>query len=111
MKKLSIVSIVLALVLSIVPAMAACDESIRGKTPSTFHALSGMPSGERAALIPLTDDQLASKEGGRSCFACTGVNIAVPVLINISVLSTEVTQGNLVLLSQSNSFPRRGSRR
>jgi hypothetical protein len=90
--------------------MAASDESI-SKTPSTFHALSRMPGGERAALTPLTDEQLASKEGGRSCFACTGVNIAVPVLINISVSSTGVTQTNSVLLLQSTSFPRRGSRR
>jgi hypothetical protein len=42
---------------------------------------------------------------------CTGVNIAVIIPINISVLSTGVTQGNLVQLSQSISFPRRGSRR
>jgi hypothetical protein len=33
------------------------------------------------------------------------VNIAVLVPINISVLSIGVTQGNLVLLSQSISFP------
>jgi len=106
-KKLSIISIVLALVLSIGPAMAASDESISGQTPATFQALSRMPSGKRAAFTPLTDDQLASIEGGRSCFVCNGVNIAVPVLINISVLSRGITQGNLVLLSQSTSFPRR----
>jgi bacteriocin-like protein len=106
-KKLSIISIVFALVLSIVPAMAASDESISGKEPATFHALSRMPSGKHAALSPLTDNQLASIEGGGSCFVCTGVNIAVLVPINISVLSTGVTQGNLVLLSQSISFPQR----
>ena len=105
MKKLSIISIVLALVLSIVPAMAASDESISGKAPATFHALSRMPSGQPAALSPLTDNQLASIEGGGSCFVCTGVNIAVLVPINISVLSRGVTQGTLVLLSQSISFP------
>ena len=101
MKKLSIISILLALVLSIVPAMAASDESSSGKTPATFHALSKMPSGERAALPPLADEQLASIEGGWICLVCTGVNIAVIVPINISVLSIGVTQGNLVLLSQS----------
>ena len=106
-KKLSIISIVLALVLSIVPAMAASDEPISGKTPASFHALSRMPGGERAGLPPLTDAQLASIEGEGICFVCTGVNIAVVVPINISALSIGVTQGNLVLLSQSISFPRR----
>lgn len=111
MKKLSMISTLLALVLSIVPAMAASDASSSGKTPASFHALSRMPSGERTALPPLTDDQLASIEGEWVCFVCTGVNIAVIVPINISVLSTGVIQGNLVRLSQSISFPRRGSRR
>ena len=111
MQKLSIISLVLALVLSIVPPMAAGDEPISGKTPASFHALSRMPSGERAALSLLTDDQLASIEGGWICFVCTGVNVAVVVQNNISVLSRGVTQGNLVQLSQSISFPRRGSRR
>jgi hypothetical protein len=110
-QKLSIISLVLALVLSIVPPMAAGDESISGKTPASFHALSRMPGGERAALTPLADDQLASIEGEGICFVCTGVNVAVVVPINISVLSRGVTQGNLVQLSQSISFPRRGSRR
>jgi hypothetical protein len=110
-QKLSIISLVLALVLSIVPPMAAGDEPISGKTPASFHALSRVPSGERAALPLLTDDQLASIEGGGVCSVCIGVNVAVVVPTNISVLSTGVTQGNQVQLSQSISFPRRGSRR
>ena len=111
MKKLSILSLVLALVLSIVPPMAAGDESISGKTPASFHALSRIAGGERAALTPLADDQLASIEGEGGCLVCIGVNFAVAVPINISVLSIGVTQGNLVQLSQSTSLPRRGSRR
>lgn len=111
MKEFSLISIVLVLVLSFVPAMAASDASMSGKTPASFHALSKIPSEKRATLHPLTDDQLTSIEGGWICFVCAGVNIAVVIPINISVLSTGVTQGSLVLLSQSISFPRRGSRR
>jgi uncharacterized protein YlzI (FlbEa/FlbD family) len=57
------VSIALALVLSVTPAMAASRESIGDQGPATFRALSKLPTGERAVSPSLTDDQLASVEG------------------------------------------------
>lgn len=66
MKKLISVSIALALVLSVTSAMAASNESIRGKESAMFHALSKLPSGERALYTALTNDQLASVKGESS---------------------------------------------
>jgi hypothetical protein len=59
-------SIVLAVVLSVAPAMAASNESVSGKEPTTFRALSKLPTGERAGYTLLTDAELASVEGASS---------------------------------------------
>ena len=66
MKKLTVVSIALVLVLSVTPAMAASREAVNGKVPAMFHALSKLHTGERAVSTSLTDDQLASVEGASS---------------------------------------------
>ena len=66
MKKLTVVSIALVLVLSVAPAMAASHEAVNGKVPAMFRALSKLPTGERAVSTSLTDDQLASVEGASS---------------------------------------------
>ena len=66
MKKLISISIVLALVLSVASARAASNESISGREPAMFHALSKLPSGKRAVYPLLTDDQLASVQGESS---------------------------------------------
>jgi hypothetical protein len=65
-KKCISVSIVLALVLSVTPAMAASLEFISDQEPATFRALSKLPTGERTVSTLLTDDQLASVEGESS---------------------------------------------
>jgi hypothetical protein len=64
MKKLIGVVSVLAFLGAVVPAMAADD---------VFHALSQLPTQERAALTPLPDDQLASIEGQAVCVTCVAI--------------------------------------
>jgi hypothetical protein len=63
MRKLLGGAIVFALTLSVLPAVAA-DVTPADQAAATFHALSQLPVGDRAALTPLSADQLAAIEGG-----------------------------------------------
>jgi hypothetical protein len=77
MKKYLGLALVVALVVSVVPALAG----------ESFHALSRLPAGEQAALTPLPDAQLASIEGTGDdvevCIVC--LNIAVVTQVNVAV--------------------------
>jgi hypothetical protein len=63
MSKLLGCAIALALTLSGMPALAG-DATPADQAPATFHALSQLPVGDRAALTPLSADQLAAIVGG-----------------------------------------------
>jgi hypothetical protein len=79
MRKYLGLAIVVALVVSVVPALAGDGES--------FHALSRLPAGEQAALTPLPDAQLATIEGTGSevevCIIC--LNVATVTQVNVAV--------------------------
>jgi hypothetical protein len=64
MSKLLGCAIALALTLSVMPALAG-DVTPADQTPATFLALHQLPVGDRAALTPLSADQLAAIEGGQ----------------------------------------------
>jgi hypothetical protein len=63
MKRFIAVAIALLLALSVAPAMAG-DDLLANQGTLTFHALSTMSTAERAALTPLTGEQLAAINGG-----------------------------------------------
>jgi hypothetical protein len=63
MRKLLGGAIVFALTLSVLPAVAG-DVPPADQAPATFHALSQLSVGDRAALTPLSADQLAAIAGG-----------------------------------------------
>jgi hypothetical protein len=65
MSKLLGCAIAFALTLSVMPALAG-DVTPADQAPATFHALRQLPLGDRAALIPLSADQLAAIAGGQS---------------------------------------------
>jgi hypothetical protein len=101
MKKTVIsLTVALALVLSVVPAIAG----------DTFGALSSMPAGEQTLLTPLSDEQLATIEGaafkkhdrhGKKCCGDVGVNIADIDQTNLNI-GGFAYQSNLAVVSQSN---------
>lgn len=76
MRKYLGLAIVVALVVSVVPALAG----------ESFHALSRLPAGEQAALTPLPDAQLATIEGTGGevevCIVC--LNIATVTQVNVN---------------------------
>ena len=94
------VVLALSLTLSVVPAIA----------DDTFQAFSTMSAGDRALLIPLGDDQLASIEGARQRTANKnspiniGVNVAITTQLNICVQCRDVTQVNAAAIRQPIRF-------
>jgi hypothetical protein len=94
MKKYLGLAIVVALVVSVVPALAGDGES--------FHALSRLPAGEQAALTPLPDAQLATIEGTGGevevCIIC--LNVAEVVQTNVAVGSLFTDQDNRAYVRQ-----------
>ena len=90
-------ALVVALVVSTVPALAG----------ESFHALSRLPAIEQAALTPLPDAQLATIEGtgkdGRDevnvCLICLNVAEVTQVNVAVGVLFTE--QENVSYVEQS----------
>jgi hypothetical protein len=68
MKTVISVGIALALMLSIVPAMAGDTD--------TFQAFSKMAAGEQEILTSLSDEQLATIEGTDFCRRCTNNAVA-----------------------------------
>ena len=124
MKRHGVSNFALAIVLSAASVILTCGVSNAGKLPVTssalrqtsdidispakFRALDNLAIGEKAGVIPMTDDQLASIEGGRrDIIVNVGINVAVPIQINIAILSRGGSQGNSVVIGQVNSFQRR----
>jgi hypothetical protein len=103
MKTVISVGIALALMLSVVPAMAGDTD--------TFQAFSKMAVwGEQELLTPLSDGQLATIEGaafkkhdrhGTKCCGDVGVNIADIDQTNLNI-GGFAYQSNLAVVSQSN---------
>jgi hypothetical protein len=94
MKIIMGIVLALSLTLSVVPAIA--DDK--------FQAFSKIPAGDRALLIPLGDDQLASIEGARQRSINIGINVAITPQVNICALCRNVGQGNAVAISQAIGF-------
>jgi hypothetical protein len=82
-----LVGVILAIALLVVPTVAASAEvshpkvesavaragaTIAGESPVTFHAFNQMTPEERAALTPLTSEQLAEVKGGQFAFVLRG---------------------------------------
>jgi hypothetical protein len=99
MKTMISLTVALALVLSVVPAIAG----------DTFRALSTMPAGEQTLLTPLSDEQLATIEGAAfkkhdrhgKCCGDVGVNIADIDQTNLNI-GGFAYQSNLAVVGQSN---------
>ena len=79
----------LALMLSVVPAVAS----------DTFHALSRLPAVEQAGLAPLSDDQLDAVEGALKIVVI--VQVAVQNQINVCAVCKNVAQVNTGLTVQA----------
>ena len=96
MKTVISVAVALALVLSVVPAIAG----------DTFRALSTMPAGEQEILTPLSDEQLATieGEGAEVCTFCaqyaTNYSDIDQANVNVSAFS-RVDQSNSAYVRQS----------
>jgi hypothetical protein len=73
MKKVILVGLVLALALSVVPAMADNNSAANDNAPVAFQAMSNL-----STVMPMTDTQLAAVEG-------TAVNVQVAVVPQINV--------------------------
>jgi hypothetical protein len=86
MKTVISVAVALALVLSVVPAIAG----------DTFRALSSVPVGEQKILTPLSDEQLATIEGEGSevCTFCSqyATNYSEIYQANVNVSSFSVVE-------------------
>lgn len=75
------------------------------ESSAMFHALDKMTVEEQASIRPMTDDQLASIEGGRRWrgHINLNLNIAVVVANNICVFCSNVGQSIIVDIGQSNN--------
>lgn len=80
--------------------------AVSGVSPAMFRALDQMPISERVGITLMTDNQLASIEGGRRRGVNIGVNAVVVVQNNISVLSRDVIQTNIAVADLRNRFRR-----
>lgn len=126
MKKLRTGSFALAVILSVVsitliygvsnanerlaPSSALKQMSGMDVSPVMFRALDRMAIEERGGITPMTDDQLASIEGGRRGRrggVNIGINIAVVVSNNICVLCRNVDQSIFTTINQAISSRRR----
>jgi hypothetical protein len=88
---ISAAAVALALVLSVVPAIA----------DDTFQAFSQMPVGERELVTPLSDGQLATIEGegwGDFCKFCS--NYAAVYQANVNYGGKRVRQTNVAVVKQ-----------
>ena len=87
MKPCIALTLVLALALAAVPALAGEEPGAPAAVGDTFRALRALPAGEQAALTPLPDAQLATIEGTGSevevCIVC--LNIATVTQVNVAV--------------------------
>jgi hypothetical protein len=96
MKTVISVAVALALVLSVVPAIAG----------DTFQALSTMPAGEQKLLTPLSDEQLATIEGqgDEVCYFCSNYASQYAAIYQANVnysWRSDVDQKNSAYISQS----------
>jgi hypothetical protein len=76
MKPSIALTLMLALALAAVPALAGEEPGTPTAVGDTFQALRTLPAGEQAQLIALDEAQLAAIEGGQVCIGC--LNIAIP---------------------------------
>jgi hypothetical protein len=97
----TVISIVvgLALVLSVVPAIAG-DTFIPATARDSFRALGNMPAGEQELLTPLSDEQLAviEGEGAEVCTFCS--NYAAVYQANINYWGKRTRQTNVAVVKQ-----------
>jgi hypothetical protein len=95
MKKLVGVGMALSLVIAVAPAMAAGNDS------EGFFALNNISHDSSTTLRPMSDERLASVEGGASCIGCSNIaivvqpNIAVQTLV--AVLSENISQAAIAV--------------
>lgn len=92
MKKVILVGLVVALMLSVVPAMATTNNMTHDNTPVGFQAMRHL-----STVVPMTEAQLASVEGT----ALINLNLIIAPQINICVLSPGCTQINILNILQS----------
>jgi hypothetical protein len=92
MKKLILVGLVLALVFSVVPAMAATNGTASDNTPVALQAMSNL-----STVTPMTDTQLASVEGAA---VNVRVQIAVAPQVNVCAVTRICIQLNIANIIQ-----------
>lgn len=73
------------------------------ESSAMFHALDKMTVEEQASIRPMTDDQLASIEGGRRWRGHINLNLNIAVVVsnNICVLCSDVGQSIIADVNQS----------
>ena len=89
--------IALALVLGFSVAVPAFADD---QTPAQFRALAGVLDGNRAAPVPMTDEQLAAVEGEGICVVCVNSVQIGQANLNYSAFS-KVKQTNVAVVRQS----------
>jgi len=92
MKKVILVGLMLALVLSVVPAMAETNGTANDNAPVALRALSNL-----STVVPMTDTQLASVEGAA---INVRVQIAVTPQINVCAVTRICIQLNFANIIQ-----------
>jgi hypothetical protein len=81
MKPSIVLTLVLALALAAVPALAGEEPGAPAAAGDTFRAFRALPAGEQAQLVALDEAQLAAIEGGQDvCIACLNIAAALNVL-------------------------------
>ena len=95
MKQSIALTLVLALALAAVPALAGEEPAAPAAAGDLFQAFRALPAGEQAQLVALDEAQLAAIEGGQNdvCLGCVGgINIPA-VLVSPGTTIGNVTQG------------------
>ena len=90
MKPCIALTLVLALALAAVPALAGEGPGAPTAAGDTFHAFSRLPAGQQAQLAALDEAQLAAIEGSQVgvCVACVNLGLAANALSTNSQATT-----------------------
>jgi hypothetical protein len=93
MKPCIALTLVLALTLAAVPALAGEDPAAPTAVGDTFQAFRNLPAGQQAQLIALDEAQLAAIEGSQVAVGVCGVCLNLGIAANVLSTASEATTG------------------